>query len=163
MVKYICILLFSIFFFSCASQKKSDKHLYATSISDIDVNIQKEINSGLSLIDWSKFFESEDTEIYIRRYDTTAKPDSTGKFPLKEEEVRKSIRNTGKEQQTTTDETKQVNLITNYKADNQIKIEQAEKDELFVKVGSAFNMKWLFLLIIPTIGFFIYKKVILKK
>ena len=163
MVKYICILLFSVFVFSCASQKKSHKHLSASSISDIDLNIKKEINSGLSQIDWSKFFESEDMEIYIRRYDTTAKPDSTGGYPLKEEETRKSKRNTEKEQQTTTDETKQENTETNYNADNQIKIEQTEKEESSTEVGSPFNLNWLWLLIIPAIGFFIYKKFILNK
>lgn len=163
MVKYICILLFSVFIFSCASQKKSDKHLSASSISDIDLNIKKEMNSGLSQIDWSKFFESEDIEIYIRRYDTTAKADSTGNYPLKEEETRKSKRNTEKEQQTTTDATKQENSETNYKADNQTKIEQTEKKESSTEVGSPFNLNWLWLLIIPTIGFFIYKKFILKK
>ena len=163
MVKYICILLFSVFIFSCASQKKFDKHLSASSISDIDLNIKKEINSGLSQIDWSKFFESEDMEIYIRRYDTSAKPDSTGNYPLKEEETRKSKRNTEKEQQTTTDETKQENTETNYKADNQIKIEQIEKKESSTDIGSPFNLNWLWLLIIPAIGFFIYKKFILKK
>lgn len=156
-------MLFSVFVFSCASQKKSDKHLSTSSISDIDLNIKKEINSGLSQIDWSKFFESEDMEIYIRRYDTTAKPDSTGSYPLKEEETRKSKRNTEKEQQTTTDETKQENTETNYNADNQIKIEQTEKKESSTEVGSPLNLNWLWLLIIPAIGFFIYKKFILKK
>lgn len=137
--------------------------MFASSISDIDLNIKKEINSGLSQIDWSKFFESEDMEIYIRRYDTSAKSDSTGNYPLKEEETRKSKRNTEKEQQTTTDETKQKNSETNFNADNQIKIDQTEKKESSTDVGSAFNLNWLWFLIIPAIGFFIYKKFILKK
>lgn len=162
MVKYICILLFSVFF-SCASQKKSDEHLSASSISDIDLNIKQEINSGLSQVDWSKFFEYEDMEIYIRRYDTTAKPDSTGNYPLKEEENRKSKRNTEKEQQTTTDETKQENTEIEYDANNQIKIEQTKKKESSTEAGSPFNLNWLWLLIIPAIGFFIYKKFIMKK
>lgn len=163
MVKNLYIFLLVVFSFSCVSQKKSDKHLSASSVSDIDLNIKKEVNTNLYQKDWSKLFESEDMEIYIRRYDTSASPDSTGNYPLKEEETRKSKRNSEKEQQTTTDETKQENSETNYKADNQSKIEQIEKKETSTEVGSPFNLNWLWFLIIPAIGFFIYKKIILKK
>lgn len=163
MVKYICILLFFTFAFSCASHKNTEKHLSASSTSNTNWSKKEDLQIGLSQIDWSKFFESEDLEIYIRRYDTSAKPDSTGNYPLKEEETRKSKRNTEKEQQTTTDETKQDNSETNYKSDNQTKIDQTEKKESSTEVGSPFNLNWLWLLIIPAIGFFIYKKFILKK
>lgn len=163
MIKFICLLLFLVFLISCASRKKTDSHLSASSVLDTNLSVTGRSADNLWRTDWSRFFESEDMDIYIRKYDTSAKPDSAGNYPLKEEERIRSNRNTRKEQQTAAGESKQEDTGIKYTAVSHTDIAADQSEESAVETESLFNLNWLWLLIVPCIVLLIiYRSKILK-
>jgi len=163
MVRFIGILLFLVLFISCASRKKSDKHISASSISGIDLNINKAKDNSLHQFDWSIVRDNIDLDINIKDYDTSANPDSVGNYPLKSETNIKSKRKTETEQQKVTEESKKENANTHYTANNQTVTEETEHIESSTEAKSPFNLNWLWLLIIPVAGYLLIKKYYLKK
>lgn len=142
-------MLLSIFLISCASRNNSSRNLSASSVSGIDWNVNKTVNTGISQIDWNKVFDKQDLDISIREYDTTVKPDSAGNYPLKREENIKQRRSTESEQQASTETSVQENVDNNYTAGNRTNIDESENKDSSVSAGSLFNLNWLWLLIIP--------------
>ncbi|MFC4673446.1 hypothetical protein [Dysgonomonas termitidis] len=163
MVRIICLLFFFIFLSSCASRKKKDSHLSVSSASGASLSVTGRSADSLWHADWSRFFESEDTDIYIRKYDTAAKPDSAGNYPLQEEKNIRSRRNAQKEQQTAAGESKREDTRTDYTAASLTDITADQKEESATETASLFNLNWLWFIIIPAVGIFIIKKFILKK
>lgn len=163
MTRFSCVLLFIVFLVSCACRNSSNRSLSASSASGVDWNVNKTVNAGVSQTDRSKVFDMQDLDISIREYDTAAKPDSAGNYPLKREENIKQRRRTENEQQASTEKSIQGNIESNYTAGNQTNIEESENEDSSVSAGSLFNLNWLWLLIIPAgIFLFIHRSKILK-
>ncbi|MDR2004387.1 MAG: hypothetical protein LBQ74_15265 [Prevotella sp.] len=163
MIKFSYVLLLIVLIVSCASRNSSNRNLSASSVSGVDWNVNKTVNAGVSQIDWSKVFDMQDLDISIREYDTTAKPDSAGNYPLKREENIKQRRETENERQVSTDKSLQGNIENNYTAGNQTNIDESENKDSDISAGSLFNLNWLWLLIIPAgIFLFIHRSKILK-
>ncbi|WP_280672979.1 MULTISPECIES: hypothetical protein [unclassified Dysgonomonas] len=121
------------------------------------------IDSDINRIDWSKVISSIDMDIYIRRYDMTAQPDSAGNYPLKEEESIKGKYDSQAEQQTASNQSKHENSDTNYSARLQNNIEASQISDSSLGTGSVFNLNWLWLFIVPVVIFLFIKKVKNKK
>lgn len=163
MVKLLYVLFLIVFLVSCACRNSSSRNLSASSASGVDWSLNKTVNAGVSQTDWSKVFEMQDLDINLREYDTSAKPDSAGNYPLKREGNIKYGRRTENEQQASTEKSMQENLESNYTASNQTNIEESENKDSSVSTGSLFNLNWLWLLIIPAgIFLFIHRSKILK-
>lgn len=163
MVKYAYLFLLVLIVASCASQKKTDKHTLASSSLESMEIMYKKSSDNLSEFDWSMLHEFENLEINIKRYDTQAKPDSLGNYPLKEEETRKSRKKTRKEEQKQKEEQKEENEDSQLQSTDYNDFQATENTQSSTDVGSPFNLNWLWLLIVLVPAYYLIKKFVFKK
>lgn len=161
----IYIIAVSFLFLGCATQRKSDKTIVSSEDSKIDENITLEKKSLLTWSDLLSFRESEDIEINIKKYDTTAKPDSTGKYPLMEEQTLKSNRNTQKEQISSGEKKIETNFTKIKRSKRKIRSTEHLKTGYSVDVAGGNYIVWLWIALAVVGGVILYLLIpkVLKK
>lgn len=153
---FIYIIAASFLFFGCATQRKTDKIIVSSEDSKIDENIISEKKTLLTWSDLLSFRESEDIEINIKKYDTTAKPDSTGRFPLIEEQTLKSNRNTQKEQIVSGEKKTESNLTKIKRTERKIKSNERLKTGYSMDVAGGNYIVWLWIALAIIGGVLLY-------
>lgn len=157
------ILFFAFLFLGCAAKKKTDKSMVAYSESFIDENIDSKKKTLSSWNDLFSFSESENIVINIKRYDTTAKPDSVGMYPLKEEQTISSTRNTEAKQTLTGEQKEKAQQTKKKRTQEKSKSNERLKTGYSVDVAGGNNIVWLwvfFSVIGILVLYFLIKKLI---